>query len=118
MKISTIALLAVFPFSAWADSSVIERVDAGNNGTGWSFAVTLRHPDSGWDHYADGWEVPSPDGNRLGYRELLHPHETEQPFTRSLGGVVVPDGIDHVLIRTRCSVDGWDVDTVTVPLDR
>ena len=75
--------------------------------TGWRVDVTIRHPDTGWDHYADGWEVLAPDGSRLGFRELVHPHVAEQPFTRSLSGVAIPAGTDYLLIRPRCLVDGW-----------
>ncbi len=70
------------------------------------FEVTLRHEDTGWDHYANRWQVLSPDGEVLGTRELLHPHVQEQPFTRSLTGVAVPEGINEVLIRARDSVHG------------
>ena len=71
------------------------------------FDVTLLHPDSGWDHYADAWEVLDADGNRLRLRELFHPHENEQPFTRAQSGITVPPGISTVYVRARCSVDGW-----------
>jgi len=72
----------------------------------WSFDVTVSHSDEGWDHYADRWEVLAPDGTVLATRTLLHPHETEQPFTRSLGGVTLPDGIDSVTIRANDSIHG------------
>ena len=45
--------------------------------------VTLRHADTGWDHYANRWEVIGPDGRVLATRVLYHPHVNEQPFTRS-----------------------------------
>jgi hypothetical protein len=82
--------------------------------TGWGFDVTLRHPDTGWDHYADAWEVLAPDGTSLGVRELAHPHEAEQPFTRSLSGITIPAGVNHVLIRARCNVDGWGEERLQV----
>lgn len=110
-----VAQMSALP--AWADPSVIEGVSARKSGNGWSFAVTLRHPDTGWDHYADGWRVLAPDGTELGMRVLHHPHVDEQPFTRSLSGVVVPDGVTEVQIQARCSVDGWDAETVTVSLE-
>lgn len=69
-------------------------------------SATVRHADTGWDHYADGWEVVAPDGTVIARRELLHPHAEEQPFTRSLGGVAIPAGIDRVRIRARDSVHG------------
>ncbi|WP_439155374.1 hypothetical protein [Yoonia sp.] len=75
------------------------------------FDVTLLHPDSGWDHYTDGWEVLDTDGNRLGFRELFHPHVNEQPFTRSQSGITVPAGATVVHVRARCNIDGWS-DTV------
>lgn len=95
-----------------ADPAEIVDATAKASGSGsWTISVTLRHPDTGWDHYADGWEVLSPDGTRLGFRELLHPHVNEQPFTRSLGRVTIPEGLTHVLIRAKCSVDGWGSET-------
>jgi hypothetical protein len=49
---------------------------------------------------------------------LLHPHETEQPFTRSLGGVEVPEGIDRVILRANDSVHGLGGAEATVELKR
>ncbi|MDH5799087.1 MAG: hypothetical protein OEZ19_11015, partial [Paracoccaceae bacterium] len=76
----------------------------------------LAHPDTGWDHYADGWRILDMEGNELGLRVLAHPHVEEQPFTRSLGGVLIPDGITQVQVQARCLVDGWGLKTVVVPL--
>jgi hypothetical protein len=104
------------PLRARADAPQIEAVSARNSGAGWTLNVTLRHPDSGWEHYADAWEVLAPDGARLGLRLLTHPHEDEQPFTRSLAGVEIPAGTDYVMIRARCLVDGWAGDQVRVDL--
>ncbi len=81
------------------------------------FSVTVRHADSGWDHYANRWEVVAPDGTVLGTRELLHPHETEQPFTRSLGGVSVPTGVSTVRIRAHDLVHGTGGAELDVPID-
>lgn len=102
-------LLVAGPASA--DAPVIENVRAVTSGAGWRFDVTLSHPDTGWEHYADGWEVLAPDGTSLGLRELVHPHVDEQPFTRSLSGVQIPAGIREVTLRARCLVDGW-ADTI------
>ncbi|KNG93936.1 hypothetical protein [Pseudaestuariivita atlantica] len=109
--------LVASTLAAAADIPVIEKVVAKKTGMGWRFDVTLSHPDTGWDHYADGWEVVDADGNALGYRELMHPHVTEQPFTRSLNSVVVPDGVREVFIRAKCSVHGWGEPGVAVKLD-
>ena len=63
------------------------------------FDVTVAHEDTGWDHYANVWQVIGPDGAILGERVLAHPHVTEQPFTRSLSGVKIPEGIEGVTLR-------------------
>lgn len=100
-----------------ADSPEIVDVDVKKSGMSWRFSVTLRHGDTGWDHYADGWEVVDDAGNVLGRRDLLHPHVNEQPFTRSLNAVMVPDGTREVFIRAKCSVDGWTGEPYRVLLD-
>jgi hypothetical protein len=73
----------------------------------YAFSVTVRSADTGWEKYADAWEIRSPDGAILGTRVLTHPHETEQPFTRSLDSVSVPEGVDTVVIAARDSVEGF-----------
>lgn len=112
------ALLAVMASPAFADQPAIEAAIATQSGNTWRFDVTLRHADTGWDHYADAWEVLSPDGQSLGLRVLAHPHVDEQPFTRSLAGVTVSAGTDHVMIRARCLVDGWADEQLRVDLPR
>ena len=117
LKYLTIAI-ALFTYSpAFADTPVIEAVKSVQNGERWTISVTLSHPDTGWDHYADGWEVFDLYGNSLGLRVLAHPHVNEQPFTRSLSGVVVPNRIKQILIKTRDNVDGWGKDAFTFKLE-
>ncbi|MEY8827032.1 hypothetical protein AB9K34_01170 [Sedimentitalea sp. XS_ASV28] len=110
------AALYLAPLSAMADVPVVEAVTVRAGSDGLTFDVTLSHPDTGWEHYADGWRVLDMEGNELGMRVLHHPHVDEQPFTRSLGGVVVPEGATQVQIEARCLVDGWSGQTMTVML--
>lgn len=67
------------------------------------FAVTVEHDDNGWEHYANRWEVLTPEGDVLATRVLAHPHDNEQPFTRSLGGVKIPKALTEVLVRAHDS---------------
>lgn len=53
----------------FADAPVIEAAEL----RGTTLHVTLSHPDTGWDHYADGWQVTTPKGEILGTRDLAHP---------------------------------------------
>lgn len=106
-----ILALSTLPALAHAEAPVIEaaRLD------GSTVHVTLTHPDTGWDHYADGWEVTEADGTPVGLRELAHPHVNEQPFTRSLALETVPNG--PLFVRARCNVDGWGEGQVEVSRD-
>ena len=83
----------------------------------WRFDVSVRHADEGWDHYADKWVVEGPDGAVYGERVLLHPHETEQPFTRSQTGIEIPDDIATVTVRAHDSVHGFGGAGMDVDLD-
>ena len=108
MRHAALALIAaLLPCAAFADSPEVLDTQIRKVGMDWRVDVTLAHPDTGWDHYADGWEVLDSAGNSLGHRELLHPHIDEQPFTRSLHNVVLPDGAEEIYIKARCNRDGW-----------
>ncbi|MGA8241873.1 MAG: hypothetical protein WB818_14975 [Desulfobacterales bacterium] len=73
----------------------------------YAFTVTVRHDDSGWEHYADKWEVRDLNQNVLATRILYHPHVDEQPFTRSLSAVKIPTAVRAVNLRAHCSVHGY-----------
>ncbi len=80
------------------------------------FAVTLSHADSGWEHYANRFEILSPDKKVLGTRVLHHPHVNEQPFTRSLSGVKVPPALKTVWVQGHDNVHGaGEVKRVDLP---
>ena len=89
----------------------------------WTFAVTVEHPDSGWEDYTDGWDVVLPDGTVVKRdsdspftRLLLHPHETEQPFTRSQSGIEILPSVEQVTVRAHDLVDGFGGIEVIVDL--
>ena len=99
------------------EASPVEVVNAvfQRSGGNWYVSVALRHDDSGWEHYANVWVVETPQGKELGRRVLLHPHETEQPFTRSQS-IKVPQGVSTVQVRAGDNVNGINSNTVTVNL--
>ena len=112
MKTAPLSLFALFlafcaALPAAADDPRIETATARLSGGTWTISVTLSHPDTGWDHYADGWRVLDDNGTELALRVLAHPHVNEQPFSRSLSGITLPKGTQHVMIQARCNVDGW-----------
>jgi hypothetical protein len=82
----------------------------------WTFEVTVQHEDTGWEHYADRWEVLTPEGEELATRVLAHPHVDEQPFTRSQSGIVIPEDVTQVRVRAHDLVHGYGGREVVVNL--
>lgn len=94
------------------DNVIARQTDDGR----WRFDVTISHPDTGWDHYADAWRILDMNGAELGIRILAHPHVEEQPFTRSLSGVRIPEGTTQVQIQARDKPGGWNAGTTVINL--
>jgi len=96
---------------------VSARVQCSAHG-GCTFDVTVIHADTGWQHFADRWEVVGPGGETLATRVLRHPHVEEQPFTRRLAGVRIPTSVTEVVIRARDSRHGFGGAELTVEIPR
>ncbi len=129
-------LLTQFPATATVPAAELEstenkRADANvlfveatlRDDETWTFSVTVEHDDTGWEDYADGWDVVLPDGTIVKpdpdspfTRLLLHPHENEQPFTRSQSGILIPAAVESVTVRAHDIVDGYGGKEVVVDL--
>lgn len=111
--------LVTVPVVARAGEADVVKVTARKTSTDtYAFDVAVKHGDTGWKHYADKWDIVAPDGKILGTRVLLHPHENEQPFTRSLRGVTIPAGISQVTVRAHDKVHGQGGREMKVSLPR
>jgi hypothetical protein len=106
--------LAVFQVNSFAEESVFNSDSdfaqvvavrmVHRSGGSWDVHTAVLHNDQGWDHYADIWQIVDAEkGTVLGERILAHPHDNEQPFTRSLSGVKIPGSTGEVIIRSRCN---------------
>ncbi len=105
--------------AAFAGEADVIEVKARRAAPGvYDFEVTVRSIDKGWEYYADAIEVLAPDGTVLGRRVLLHPHETEQPFTRDLPGVKIPAGVERVTVRARHKPKGYGGKTLAIALPK
>ncbi len=94
----------------------VVEVAVSARGSGYDFDVTMSSPYDSPERYADAWRVIGDDGVVYGVRELLHDHANEQPFTRSLTGVDIPDTVASVTIQGRDQVYGWGGEVVEVNL--
>lgn len=109
------------PSLANADVTFVKAEQAADGS--WTFHVTVEHPDTGWEDYANGWDIITTQGQviKKSVEEeftyvLTHPHEDEQPFTRSQSGLVIPADVTEVFVRAHDIVHGWGGDIVYVDL--
>lgn len=109
-------LLAVDELGA-DEAGVVDVTIAALGGDRYRINATLEHADTGWDHYADAWDVLDESGAVLGTRILHHPHVDEQPFTRSLT-LDIPRSVATVTIRARDSLHNYGGKTFSIAVPR
>ena len=109
--------------AANADVTFVRAIQAADGS--WTFHVTVSHPDTGWDDYADGWDILTLNGTQLKIQEsdvftrlLAHPHENEQPFTRSQSGIIIPEDVTQVIVRAHDIVDGFGGKEIMIDLTK
>lgn len=113
------ALMFLFSAPSYGgEAEIIKTKFTNEGGTTWRVDTTLKHGDTGWEHYADGWRVVDTDGKELGKRTLYHPHQQEQPFTRSLNGLTIPKGTSIVYLEAHDKVHGWSKQRIKVDLSK
>ena len=100
-------LILILPSLVVAGKADVVKVKFTKDKDSYTFNVTVKHNDTGWEHFANRWEVLLPNGKILATRKLMHPHIKEQPFTRSLSGIKIPKGIKFVIIRAHDLVHGY-----------
>jgi len=81
----------------------VTGVELAEREDGYRVATTLLHDDDGEDGYADWWQVETLDGDRVGRRDLAHPHGTRE-FTRS---TTVAVDADRVVVRGHDRTHGY-----------
>jgi len=58
------------------------------------------------------------DGNEMAFRLLAHPHDNEQPFTRSQCNINIPSEISQVIVRAKCNKHGYGGKPFVVNLNK
>jgi hypothetical protein len=84
----------------------------------YDFRVTVFHKDAGWKHYANKWETIGGDGTVLETRIFRHPHVNEQPFTRSLSEVKIPENVKTVTLGAHDSIHKYGGKVITTVLSK
>ena len=121
-RIGRLAVLAAMFATTWSgeaaagEASVVNATASQAGRDTFSFTATIAHADTGWKHYANKFEILTPDGKVLDTRVLYHPHVNEQPFTRGSGSVKIPPGITSVIVRAWDNVHKAGKKTFTVKL--
>ncbi len=118
IALSTSMMMATIASPAFAGKADVVKATANQSGNSWSFSATVSHADEGWKHYANSFQVLTIDGKVLGTRVLAHPHVNEQPFTRSLGGVAIPENVKKVRIRAGDLVHGYGGKEIVLTLQK
>ena len=119
MKKLLLLALSLFLFNSLlsAGEADVIKVDVKKDDkNSYNFSVTLSHEDAGCKHFANKWDIVTAEGIVLGTRTLYHPHVKEQPFTRYLSGIEIPDQIRTVFIRAHDSVHQYGGKTISVDL--
>jgi len=111
-------LLAVSSSAYAGDVTILAAEFHSRSYDQWSVKVTLKHEDTGWEHYADNWRIVDSQGKILGDRVLYHPHVGEQPFTRGLEGVKITKDMSPVYIEAHDKVHGWTPKRLKVDLSQ
>lgn len=112
--ILSISFFVSTSFANEADVIKVEIEKSSNNT--YSFSVTVLHKDTGWEHYVNKWEVLDEMGRVLGTRVLQHPHVGEQPFTRTLSGIKIPDSVKAVTIQAHDSIHKYGGKALSIKL--
>jgi hypothetical protein len=111
-----LALVAGYGICFAGEADVVDAQVVETKDRLYQFQVSVLHEDTGWEHYADRWEVVDQDTNILATRTLHHPHVGEQPFTRGLSGVDIPKALKKVTLRAHDSVHGYGGKVISVDL--
>ncbi len=111
-------LLTYLPVSHAGEADVVKVHVQKSDSNTYQFSVTVFHKDTGWNHYANKWDVVGKNGTVYGTRILHHPHVDEQPFTRSLSGVEIPGRVKTVTVRAHDSVHKYGGKVISLQLPR
>ena len=63
-------------------------------------------------------EANNVHGRILGERQLAHPHLNEQPFTRGLANIKIPENNTVLYIEAHDKLHGWSAQSLKIDLEK
>ena len=117
---SVIVLAYTIVMAAQVSAGMADVIDVDvryNGDNNFQIITTLVHADTGWQHYANEWQVLDESGKVIGRRVLHHPHVNEQPFSRSQT-LDIPISVNIITIRGIDSVHGIGGGEMSIKLVR
>lgn len=115
---SLLMITLLFTTSVLANDVEIMKVVLTKQTGTWRADVTLKHADTGWEHYADAWRLVDEKGNEIGKRTLYHPHVNEQPFTRSLSSFQISTDKNIIFVEAHDKKHGWSPNRVKIDMKK
>jgi len=115
---SIIAILLAFILAlpAVAEEVEILMVKATQSDGLWSFDVTVHHPDISSDHMMDSIAIFTPDEVQLETAEVPKPSIGAKHVTTQVNGVMIPAGVEYIIVRGHCNSDGWTHEGIIIAL--
>jgi len=118
LRICFLTLLLLVSIAHAGDVKIVSAEFNKNHNNTWNIDVTLKHADTGWEHYADNWRIVDSKGKVLGNRVLYHPHVDEQPFTRSLSNITFSGTTSAIYVEAHDSKHGWTKNRLKIDLNK
>jgi len=109
-----IALTTALP--TLADEVEIRMVQAMQSNGLWKFEITVYHPDTGANHMYNSVAIFTPDETQIGYADVPMPSVGADHVTTQVLDVKIPEDVEYILIKGKCSDYGWTHEGVIIAL--
>ena len=93
-----LTLILLFITSLYSNEVDVINATASCQDNNCYITATLKHNDTSWKHYANKFDIIV-DNIIIATRILHHPHIHEQPFTRSISNVKIPNNTKTITIK-------------------
>lgn len=115
-KLIAFLIAAITALPAFADEVEIRMVQAMQSNGLWKFEITVYHPDTGTDHMYNSVAIFTPNETQIGSADVPTPSIGADHVTTQVLDVHIPEEVEYILIRGKCSDYGWTHDGIVIAL--